>query len=71
MKKFIPLYIALFFAPSVMAQELMSVYEAPDEEKSVLQINSMNYYASNRYNNALTDSSYLAEQSRPILKIVL
>ncbi len=55
MKKFIPLYIALFFAPSVMAQELMSVYEAPDEEKSVLQINSMNYYASNRYNNALTD----------------
>ncbi|MGB1102305.1 MAG: DUF5723 family protein [Crocinitomicaceae bacterium] len=55
MKKLIPLYTMLLLAPVVFGQEMLSVYETPDEDKNVLSIQSMNYYASNRFNNDLTD----------------
>ena len=55
MKKHLFIFTALLTAPFTFGQELMTVYEEPSAEESILQVNSMNYYSSNTFNNAFMD----------------
>lgn len=51
-----------------IGQELMSVYDEPDVEQSILQLSSMNYYSSNTFNNAFLDKFLFGGTITPAIK---